>query len=280
MTSVSVWLRKGNPSASSSRRRASWFSMTPLWTTATAGSPRPPTCGWAFRSLAGPWVAHRVWLIPHDPAAGSRSRASSRTRTLPARFRTTRRSPSRVATPALSYPRYSSRRRPATRIGLASCVPMYPTIPHIGTFLSRFRRGTPTRSRAAGAPDRVRVEAYPGLTGRISESGRLDGPAVGAAFVGLLQGPLRAPAGSARTGPRRAAPAPRRTPDPDAPSPPAPSRTAPPGRTSAPPGRSRPPRTTARASAAAAPPAARCTSRRSPSRCSAGCTCPSACGRR
>ena len=40
ITSVSVWLTKRKPSASSSRRRATWFSITPLWTTATE-----PRCG-------------------------------------------------------------------------------------------------------------------------------------------------------------------------------------------------------------------------------------------
>ena len=42
--------------------------MTPLWTTAT--TPSPPTCGWALRSLAGPCVAQRVWLMPTQPGAG------------------------------------------------------------------------------------------------------------------------------------------------------------------------------------------------------------------
>ena len=27
-------------------------------------------CGWALRSLAGPWVAQRVWLMPWQPGAG------------------------------------------------------------------------------------------------------------------------------------------------------------------------------------------------------------------
>ena len=53
--------------------------------------------------------------------------------TRPARFRTTSRSPSIVASPALSYPRYSRRRKPETRIDEASCSPVYPTIPHIGS---------------------------------------------------------------------------------------------------------------------------------------------------
>ncbi len=103
MTSVSVWLAKTKPWASRSRRRYAWFSITPLCTTATLTAPaRPPRCGWAFRSVAGPWVAHRVWLIPHPPGAGSRSSNSSRARTLPARFRTMSRPASIEARPALS----------------------------------------------------------------------------------------------------------------------------------------------------------------------------------
>src|SRR5271156_4902814 len=38
---------------------------------------------------------------------------------------------STVATPAESYPRYSSRRKPSSRIGVASALPIYPIIPHI-----------------------------------------------------------------------------------------------------------------------------------------------------
>ena len=32
--------------------------------------PSPPTCGWALRSVAGPCVAQRVWLMPMQPGAG------------------------------------------------------------------------------------------------------------------------------------------------------------------------------------------------------------------
>ena len=70
ITSVSVWLTKWKPSASSSRRRATWFSITPLWTTATEAL-RPPTCGWALRSVAAPWVAQRVCPMPQQPGSNS-----------------------------------------------------------------------------------------------------------------------------------------------------------------------------------------------------------------
>ncbi len=42
--------------------------MTPLWTTAI--EPSVEVCGWALRSLAGPCVAQRVWLMPWQPGAG------------------------------------------------------------------------------------------------------------------------------------------------------------------------------------------------------------------
>ena len=53
--------------------------MIPLWTTAT--SPLVSVCGCAFTSLAGPWVAQRVWPIPARPENRlGRSSASWRTR--------------------------------------------------------------------------------------------------------------------------------------------------------------------------------------------------------
>ena len=42
---------------------------------------------------------------------------------------------SRCATPAESYPRYSSRRRPSTTTSSAACGPAYPTIPHMAASL-------------------------------------------------------------------------------------------------------------------------------------------------
>ena len=53
--------------------------MMPLCTTATR--PDSSECGWALTSVAGPWVAQRVWPMPVVPAKrlGSTS-LSSRTR--------------------------------------------------------------------------------------------------------------------------------------------------------------------------------------------------------
>ena len=124
MTSVSVWLRNANPSASSSRAQRGVVLDHPVVDDRDRSPARPPTCGWAFRSLAGPCVAHRVWLIPHGPARGLAVERLLERPDPPRPLADDQPRPSsRVATPALSYPRYSSRRRPATRIGLASCAP-------------------------------------------------------------------------------------------------------------------------------------------------------------
>ena len=40
--------------------------MIPLCTTATR--PASSVCGWALASVAGPWVAQRVWPMPVVPA--------------------------------------------------------------------------------------------------------------------------------------------------------------------------------------------------------------------
>ena len=78
---------EGDASALQLLRSAAWFSITPLWTTATA-SPFAADVGWAFRSVAGPWVAHRVWPIPHGPARVVLRAILPGTRTRPARLRT------------------------------------------------------------------------------------------------------------------------------------------------------------------------------------------------
>src|SRR5437763_4145240 len=125
--------------------------MTPLWTTATR--PSAETCGWALASVAGPWVAHRVWLMPRHPGAGRSRRWATRLAIRPdRRRRCIRPGPVRVASPALSYPRYSSRRSPSTRIGSASRRPAYPTIPHMGpTSESVERMKGPRRVGPGGA---------------------------------------------------------------------------------------------------------------------------------
>ena len=109
--------------------------MIPLWITATR--PVQSRWGWALRSVGRPWVAHRVCPIPLTPlSAVSDPSTCSSASSFPA-FRTTWTSPpSSTATPAESYPRYSSRRSPSSRIGSACWFPAYPTIPHMPGLLS------------------------------------------------------------------------------------------------------------------------------------------------
>ena len=76
---MSVSERKRTPWASSSCRMATWFSMMPLWTTATG----PAEWGWAFCSLGRPWVAQRVCPMPVDPWRVRLSSASLSLRSLP-----------------------------------------------------------------------------------------------------------------------------------------------------------------------------------------------------
>ena len=133
-TSVSVSETNPWPSFSSETRSSWWFSTMPLWITATR--PEQSRCGWALSSVGGPCVAQRVWPIAVvPPAMGSAASAASSSDSLPARLRTVRPSVS-TATPAESYPRYSSRRRPSRTIGSASSAPTYPTMPHIASSLT------------------------------------------------------------------------------------------------------------------------------------------------
>src|SRR5467141_35043 len=107
--------------------------MMPLWTTDTP----PETCGWAFFSDGTPWVAQRVCAIPMSPARPCEpaSFASSATRPVERTRRNVARDPaavpSRTATPAESYPRYSSRFSPSMRMGTMLRLAIAPTIPHM-----------------------------------------------------------------------------------------------------------------------------------------------------
>ncbi len=120
-TSESVSERKVWPRDVSQVRSDGAFSMIPLWTIATV----PPQSMWgcALRSLGSPWVAHRVCATPRvawgaaSPTRRSRSAIRPATRSTTSPWSETR------AMPAESYPRYSSRRSPSNRIGLASRVP-------------------------------------------------------------------------------------------------------------------------------------------------------------
>ena len=80
-------------------------------------------CGCAFTSLGGPCVAQRVWPIPMLPLSGLADHmCDSRSLTLPWHLWTVRTSPFMRATPALSYPRYSNRRKSVDQDGIGLLV--------------------------------------------------------------------------------------------------------------------------------------------------------------
>src|SRR2546426_750716 len=124
--------------------------MIPLW--ASAIFPVQSTCGWAFTFDGAPWVAHRVWAKPVEPFNGGS--CASRFAMKPLSFMTCRALPT-IATPALSWPRYSRRLRPSSRIGRASRRPAYPTIPHI--YRTTAPEGIVPRSFA---PDPTRARSF------------------------------------------------------------------------------------------------------------------------
>src|SRR3954454_21817613 len=123
--------------------------MIPLWITAT--DPSADTCGCALESVGPPWVAHRVCPMP-SVEGGSPSSAStfSRLASLPAFLAVLSRPSARTATPAESYPRYSSRRSPSRTTSNESCGPTYPTMPHIS-------RTIPGKSGPTADPERHSV---------------------------------------------------------------------------------------------------------------------------
>src|SRR5579862_630377 len=101
----------------------------PLCTTTM--SPVQSRCGCAFSSVGRPCVAQRVWPMPNWPSSGCLTSASSSFESLPA-LRLMSRWPLRMtATPAESYPRYSSFRNPSISTGTSGFGPTYPTIPHM-----------------------------------------------------------------------------------------------------------------------------------------------------
>ena len=164
-TSVSVAETSVCPAASSSARSSAWFSMIPLWI--RARRPVQSMWGWAFSAVGPPWVAQRVWPMAAACPVGASavSSPSLATESVPpaARARQTvaaDASPSpapstTMATPAESYPRYSSWCRAPRRIGMASDSPVTPMMPHIvpqATWApaARSAPGRPRRRRRAG----------------------------------------------------------------------------------------------------------------------------------
>jgi hypothetical protein len=84
-----------------------------------------------LHSFGAPCVAQRVWAIPDVPLTGSAVTTLSSIAIFPTAFRVSTPFPFITATPAESYPRYSSRFNPSMRTGVATRGPMYPTIPHM-----------------------------------------------------------------------------------------------------------------------------------------------------
>jgi hypothetical protein len=127
-TSVSVSERSVTPALLRCCRSAVALSMIPLCTTEIR--PSSEVCGCALSWVAGPCVAHRVCPIPTFPPSRFGS-VAVRSRTRPTVRCTCAPAPPSTAMPAESYPRYSSRVSPSTRIGAAFWLPTYPTIPHM-----------------------------------------------------------------------------------------------------------------------------------------------------
>src|SRR5439155_3932549 len=103
------------------------------WTTATP----PYLCGCAFSSDGLPCVAQRVWPMPVAPFVIDSPRRFSRFDSLPLARTTDRPLSPRTATPAESYPRYSSFRSPSTSRPAHCSSPTYPTMPHMIQVLPR-----------------------------------------------------------------------------------------------------------------------------------------------
>src|SRR6185503_17044902 len=92
---------------------------------------------------------------PVDPAAGSRPRRASRCPILPRLRRIARWAPSRTASPAESYPRYSSRLSPSRMTSTALRSPTYPTIPHMRGLRILGARGQPVPGELQGEGGQV-----------------------------------------------------------------------------------------------------------------------------
>src|SRR5690606_31046425 len=87
--------------------------------------------GWAFCSVGAPCVAHLVCPMPIRPASGSKLSFCARLPSLPSARRREISPSSSVATPALSYPRYSRRLSASTKRTATGSLPTMPTIPHM-----------------------------------------------------------------------------------------------------------------------------------------------------
>lgn len=102
--------------------------------------------------------------MPVVPVGSGRSTSSfSRLTSFPAFFAAASPPSAGTATPAESYPRYSSRFSPAITTSSADCDPTYPTIPHMGRSLRSEARPNPApRARYRKfQPPSAEVTEYP-----------------------------------------------------------------------------------------------------------------------
>ncbi len=94
--------------------------MMPLCTSDS----REVLCGWALRSDGAPWVAQRVCPIPQWEESFAAASFSSSIAIRPTDFTVTIEPPHTAATPAESYPRYSSDLSPVSSRGKTSSLPL------------------------------------------------------------------------------------------------------------------------------------------------------------
>ena len=123
------------------------FSITPLWTIATTAVAAQMRVGVDLASPARAWPSECVRCRCARRGAASSSFAPARQSGR--RLGTTMSPLGRErANPALSYPRYSRRRRPSSRKSARFAGPTYPTIPHMICLLRFIRESPPHAARA------------------------------------------------------------------------------------------------------------------------------------
>ncbi len=96
--------------------------MMPLCTSATV--PPQSVWGWAFFTFGAPCVAQRVWASAVVPAGSVAPSSFSSAAIFPAVLNTSMRPSLTTASPAESYPRYSSRFSPSSTSAAAGRAPV------------------------------------------------------------------------------------------------------------------------------------------------------------
>src|SRR5262249_45895870 len=156
MTSVSEEDWNTAPSRSSSSRRASAFTMLPLWAMATGPCAGLALIGCALRTLELPPVEYRTCPMARWPGSRRRRSRLKTSATHPIAFSTWKARPSVAAMPADSWPRCCSAYSPRYATLAASEWFHTPKSPHSSWNLS-------SRSRAAVSADVTRKPAPPRL---------------------------------------------------------------------------------------------------------------------